>query len=162
MAIYLKYASPDIKGGVTTQGFEGQIDISSFQFGIGRAVGSPTGGTTNREASTPSVSEIVLTKEWDEASGGLIKEAYSGQGKATATISFVRTDANGGVAFTTYTLTNTMLSGWSTSSGGDGKPSESFSLNFTKIETKFIYQKDDGTTGDNFPVTYDLGLQKMS
>jgi type VI secretion system secreted protein Hcp len=162
MAIYMKYSSPDIKGGVTTEGFKDQTNILSFQFGIGRAVASPTGGTTNREASTPSVSEITLTKEWDEASGGLIKEAYSGQGKATVVISFVRTDATGGVAFTTYTLTNTMLSGWSTSSGGDGKPAESFSLNFTKIETKFIYQKPDGTTGDNFPVTYDLGLQKMS
>jgi type VI secretion system secreted protein Hcp len=162
MAIYMKYSSPYIKGGVTTTGFAGQTNITSFQWGIGRGVGSPIGGATNREASTPSVSEIVLTKDEDEASGKLLQEAYSGAGKATAVLSFVRTDAKGGVAFLEYTLTNVMLSSWSTSAGGDGKPTESFSLNFTKVETKFIAQKADGTAGDSFPVTYDLSTQSMS
>jgi type VI secretion system secreted protein Hcp len=54
-----------------------------------------------------------------------------------------------------------MLSGYSVSSGGD-KPTESISLNFTKIETKITPQKDDGTPGTAYPVTYDLGLQKTS
>lgn len=161
MAIYMKYSSPDIKGGVTTQGYAGQIELNSFQFGIGRGVGSPTGATGNREASTPSVSEIVVTKNLDEATGNIIKEAYSGAGKATAIISFVRTDGGGGVTYLEYTLSNVMLSGYSVSSGGD-KPSESVSLNFTKIETKITPQKEDGTPGTAFPVTYDLGLQKMS
>lgn len=161
MAIYMKYSSPDISGGVTTAGYTQQIELNSFQFGIGRGVGSPTGSSSNREASTPSVSEITVTKVLDEASGNLIKEAYSGAGKATAVISFVRTDANGGVTYLEYTLTNVMLSGYSIASGGD-KPSESISLNFTKIETKIIPQKDDGTSGTAFPVTYDLAAQKMS
>jgi type VI secretion system secreted protein Hcp len=158
MAIYVQYSSPDIKGGVTTKGYTDQFEVDSFQFGIGRGVGSPTGGSTNREASTPSVSEITMTKRLDEASGGLIKEAYSGAGKATAVISFVRTDSGGGVTYLKYTLSNFMISGYSTSSGGD-KPSESISLNFTKIVTSVTPQKDDGTPGANFVVTYDLGLQ---
>jgi len=161
MAIYVKYTTPDIKGGVTTKGYETQFEVTSLQFGIGRGVGSPIGGTTNREATTPSVSEIVVTKMLDEASGGLIKEAYSGAGKAKAVISFVRTDAKGGVSYLEMTLTDVMLSGWSISSGGD-KPTESLSFNFTKIETKIIPQKADGTPGTAFPVTYDLGLQEMS
>src|ERR1700689_2487777 len=118
MAIYMKYTSPAINGGVTTAGYTQQIELSSFQFGIGRGVGSPTGGSTNREASTPSVSEITVTKVLDEASGNLIKEAYSGAGKATAVISFVRTDGGGGVTYLEFTLTNVMLSGYSISSGG--------------------------------------------
>jgi type VI secretion system secreted protein Hcp len=161
MAIYMKYTSPNIEGGVTTTGFEKQIEINSFQFGIGRGVGSPTGGATNREATTPSVSEITLTKVLDEASGNLIKEAYSGAGAATALISFTRTDKGGAVTYLQITLTDTMLSGYSISSGGD-KPSESISLNFTKIETKIIPQNADGTPGTAFPVTYDLALQKLS
>jgi type VI secretion system secreted protein Hcp len=161
MAIYMKYTTPTIEGGVTTTGYTQQIEFSSFQFGIGRGVGSPTGGSSNREGSTPSVSEIVLTKNLDEASGNLIKEAYSGAGKATAVISFVRTDGTGGVTYLEYTLTNVMLSGYSVSSGGD-RPSESISLNFTKIETKIIPQNSDGTAGTAFPVTYDLAAQKMS
>ena len=161
MAIYVKYTNPTIDGGVTTKGYEKQFEVHSFQFGIGRGVGSPTGGSTNREASTPSVSEIVMTKDLDEASGNLIKEAYSGAGKATAVISFVRTDGGGGVTYLEYTLTDVMLSGYSISSGGD-RPSESISLNFTKIETKIIPQKADGTVGTAFPVTYDLATQQMT
>jgi len=161
MAIYVKYTSPNITGGVTTKGYAGQFEVTSFQHGIGRGVGAATGGTTNREASTPSVSEIVLSKNLDEASGALVKEAYSGAGKATAVISFVRTDGGGGVTYLEYTLTNVMLSGYSISSGGD-KPTESISLNFTKIETKITPQNADGTPGTAFPVTYDLGLQQMS
>lgn len=161
MAIYVKYTSPAIEGGVTTAGYEKQFEVHSFQFGIGRGVGSPTGGSTNREATTPSVSEITMTKELDEASGNLIKEAYSGAGKATAIISFVRTDAGGGVTYLEYTLSNVMLSGYSVSSSGD-KPSESISLNFTKIETKITPQNADGTPGTAFPVTYDLATQKMT
>jgi type VI secretion system secreted protein Hcp len=163
MAIYVKYTNPGITGGVTTKGYDSpaQFEVNSFQFGIGRGVGSPTGGSTNREATTPSVSEIVMTKNLDEASGGLVKEAYSGAGKATAVISFVRTDGGGGVTYLEYTLTNVMLSGYSISSGGD-KPSESISLNFTKIETKIIPQKADGTPGTAYPVTYDLAAQTMS
>jgi type VI secretion system secreted protein Hcp len=153
MAIYVKYTSPSITGGVTTKGYDSpaQFEVNSLQFGIGRGVGSPTGGSTNREATTPSVS----------ASGGLIKEAYSGAGKATAVISFVRTDGGGGVTYLEMTLTNVMLSGYSISSGGD-KPSESISFNFTKIETKIIPQNADGTPGTAYPVTYDLAQQVMS
>jgi type VI secretion system secreted protein Hcp len=161
MAIYVKYTSPAIDGGVNTKGDEKQFEVNSFQFGVGRGVGSPTGGSTNREASTPSVSEIVLTKALDEATGNLIKEAYSGAGKATAVISFVRTDGGGGVTYLEFTLSDVMLSGWSISSGGD-RPSESLSLNFTKIETKIIPQNADGTAGTAFPVTYDLATQVMS
>ena len=161
MAIYVKYSTPTINGGVTTQGYAKQFEVNSLQFGIGRGVGSPIGGTTNREATTPSVSEIVMTKVLDEASGGLIKEAYSGAGKATAVISFVRTDGGGGVTYLEMTLSDVMLSGYSISSGGD-KPTESISFNFTKIETKIIPQNADGTPGTAYPVTYDLGLQQMS
>jgi type VI secretion system secreted protein Hcp len=161
MAIYMKYSSPDISGGVTTTGFEKQIELGSFQFGCGRSVASPTGGSTNREGGTPSVSEITVTKTEDEASGNLVQEAYSGKGTATVVISFVRTDAGGGVCYLEYTLSNVMLSGYSISSGGD-RPSESVSLNFTKIQTRFIPQNADGTAGTAFPVTYDLAAQKMS
>ena len=161
MAIYVKYTSPNIAGDVTTQGYAGQFEVQSFQWGVGRGVGSPTGASGNREASTPSVSEITLSKQLDQASGNLLKEAFGGEGKASVVIAFVRTDAGGGVTYLEYTLTNTMLSGYSISSGGD-RPSESISLNFTKIEAKFTPQKDDGTAGTPATIIYDLGLQKLS
>lgn len=162
MAIYIKYTNPAINGDVTTQGFAQQIEINSFQWGVGRGIGSPTGSSGNREASTPSVSEITVTKNLDNASGNLLKEALGSGGKATLVISFVRTDGTTGAdVYMEITLSDTMISGYSLSSGGD-KPSESLSFNFVKIEVKFTPMKADGSKGSPFPVTYDLGLQKLS
>ena len=162
MPIYIKYTNPTINGDVTTSGFEKQIEINSFQWGVGRGVGSPTGASGNREASTPSVSEITVSKSLDNASGNLLKESLSSGGKSTLVISFVRTDGTAGAdTYLEVTLTDTIISGYSMSSGGD-RPSESISFNFTKIEVKFTPQNADGTKGSPFPVTYDLGQQKLS
>ena len=161
MPIYIKYTNPAINGDVTTAGFEKQIEINSFQWGVGRGVGSPTGASGNREASTPSVSEITVSKSLDNASGNLLKESLSSGGKSTLVISFVRTDGNGADTYLEITLTDTMISGYSMSSGGD-RPSESLSFNFVKIEVKFTPMNADGSKGSPFPVTYDLGLQKLS
>jgi type VI secretion system secreted protein Hcp len=161
MAIYVKYTTPSAEGNVTAKGFEKQFEISSFQFGVGRGIGSPTGSSSDREASTPSVSEVVVTKALDNASSTLFKEGLSGEGKATAVLSFVRTDKDGGKVYFLITLSNVMVSGYSVSSGGD-RPTESVSLNFTKIELKFTPVDATGTDGSPVPVTYDLGLQQLS
>jgi type VI secretion system secreted protein Hcp len=162
MAIYIKYSSPDISGDVTTAGFENQIEVNSFQWGVGRAIGAPTGASGNREAGTASVSEVTISKSLDNGSGGLLKEALGKGGKAKLVISFVRTDGEVGAdTYLEVTLSDTMISGYNLSSGGD-RPTESLSFNFVKIEMKFIPMKPDGTKGSPFPVTYDLGKQTLS
>ena len=161
MAIYVKFTDPNVEGDVTTEGFTKQIEINSFQWGVGRGISSPTGASGNREASTPSISEVTVSKELDNASGGLLKEALSSSGKAKAVISFVRTENKGATTYLEVTLTDVMISGYSISSGGD-RPSESVSFNFTKIEVKFTPMKEDGTAGSPYPVTYDLGKQVLS
>src|SRR5258706_6606126 len=40
--IYMQYEG--IKGDVTAKGHEGWVELSSFQWGIGRGITSPTGG----------------------------------------------------------------------------------------------------------------------
>ena len=60
MAIYMKWDGID--GAVTTQGFEKWIELNSFQWGVGRAIGTAARGAATREASEPNVSEIVITK----------------------------------------------------------------------------------------------------
>jgi hypothetical protein len=61
MPIYIQYGS--ISGDVASTGQKGWIEINSFQWGVGRGFTSPVGGSSaNRESSSPSVSEIVVTK----------------------------------------------------------------------------------------------------
>lgn len=121
MPIYLKYG--DIKGDVTESGHTDWIELSSAQFGTFRyEPGRPTGHT---------IEEIVATKGSDRASQPLMRESLGGKATA-ATIDFA--ERNGHV-YLAVNMTGTLISSWSVSGGGD-RPTESLTLNFTKVEFK--------------------------
>ena len=133
MPIYMQYEG--IKGAVTEKGHKEWIELESCQLGTHRQVTSAAGRGTNREASSPSVAEIVATKTQDCASVDLWKASLIGKGKKVK-IDFVKTEKDKQETYLTIELENTMLSSFSTSAhGGDGhsRPMESLSLNFTKI-----------------------------
>lgn len=158
MPIYMKYDG--VSGDVTESGHEKWIELSSFQWGVGRGVTSPTGASADRESSAPSVSEIVVTKQSDAATPKLLQESLWGEGK-TVEIDFVKTEKGKLTKYMTYKLTNTLISGYSLSSGGD-RPTESLSLNFTKIEFSQTALKADGTAGSPERTQYDLATAKGS
>jgi len=157
MPIYMKYGS--LQGDVTATGHEKWIEVNSFQWGVGRGISSPTGGSADREASAPSVSEIVVTKPTDAASTKLFDESLEGEGQDVQ-IDFCKTDKGQLEVYLTYTLSNTMISGYSMSSGGD-RPTESLSLNFTKVEYKNTGMGSAGETGSPDAVTYDVAAAKV-
>jgi type VI secretion system secreted protein Hcp len=161
MAAYLKYG--EIKGESLAEGHKGSdgwIEVGSVQWGCGRAISTPVGASAKREASSPSISEITLTKLMDSTSPKLCKEALVGKA-VTATIELVETGENKLETYLTVTLTNAMISGYSFSSGG-GRPSESLTLNFTKIEIVYQGYDDAGKidTAKKGNVTYDLTAGK--
>ena len=152
VAIYMKYG--DVDGAVTTTGFEKWIELSSFQWGVGRAIGTAARGAATREASEPSISEIVVTKRLDKASTKLFMDAVAGDLSATVKFKFTTTTKDKIDTFLAYELTNCGLSGYSISSGGDA-PTESLSLNFTKV--MFTYtERDPKVAGSPDTVGYDL------
>ena len=110
MPIYVKYGS--ITGDVTAAGHEKWIEVNSFQWGVGRGISSPTGGSADRESSAPSVSEIVVTKAADSVVVKLLDESLEGEGE-DVTIDFCKTDKGKLEVYLSYTLTNTMISGFS-------------------------------------------------
>lgn len=141
MSAYLKYGTT-IKGESLAEGHKGSdgwIEIGSVQWGVGRGISTPVGAASKREASAPNVSEVTVTKMMDSTSPLLAQEALIGKA-VTATIDLCETGADKLNVYLTLELTNTMISGYSMSSGGD-RPSESISLNFTKIV--FTYQGYD-------------------
>lgn len=158
MAIYLKYGS--IKGAVTTDGYKDWIECNSFQWGVGRGIGSAARGATNREASEPSLSEVVLTASMSVASPKLFLDAVAGTMDNKVTIKFTTTTKNKVEDFLVYELTDTGLSGYSLSSGGD-MPSKSYSLNFTKVSFTFK-GTDPATKANPETVGYDLTQMKTT
>lgn len=152
MAIYMKYG--DIKGDATHKGHEAWLDINSFQFGVGRAIMTPVGSTANREASQASVSEVTITKNMDASGPKFFLEACVGIKGAEVKFDFVST-GDPGETYLTMTLTDALVSGYSVSSGGD-RPSESISINFTKVQMKHVGAKTDNTAGTPMVVGYNL------
>ena len=157
MPIYMNYDG--IQGSVTEQGHEKWVELQSFQWGIGRAITSATGRGTNREASTPSVSEIVCTKNQDDASIKLFQAALWGEGK-NCTIDFVKT-ASGGQQelYMQVKMEETLISSYSTSAAGGeatGSPMESFSLNFAKVEYNATLGDKSNKQGGSNKAGWDL------
>ncbi len=159
MPIYMNYDGLAVKGDVTAEGHEDWIELNSFQWGVGRGISSPTGASADRESSAPSVSEIVVTKATDSATPKLLNEAYQGEG-VKVEIDFCKTDKGVLEVYMKYTLENTLISGYSVSSGGD-RPMESLSLNFTKVEYKNIPTGESVDAKEPEVVIYDLALAKV-
>jgi type VI secretion system secreted protein Hcp len=157
MPLYMNYNN--IPGDATAEGHEKWIELKSCQWGVGRGISSPTGASADRESSAPSVSEIVVTKDTDASSPKLLNEALQGEGQKV-TIDFCKTDKGKLEVYLTITLENCMVSGHSHSSGAE-RPTESLSLNYTKIEFKNTGMGKAGETGSPDSVTYDLGLAKV-
>ena len=158
MPIYMKYGT--IKGSVTEEGHIGWVDVSSFQWGVGRAVGSPTGRAANREAGAPSISEITVSKQLDKSSYAWLQEALKGTG-VDCEVHFVSTEAAQLRTYLSYKLTNCLVSGFSLSSGGD-RPSESISINFTKFEFATTEFDDKHKATDSPKVSYDMSTAKTA
>ena len=156
MAIYVKIDG--INGDATHQEHKKWLDVDSLQWGVGRAIMTPTGSAMNREASEPSVSEVTVTKTMDSSSSLLFQEACAGSAGKKVTIDLVTT-GNPGDIYMQYTLHNALVSGYSVSSGGE-RPAESVSLNFTKIEMVYkTFDEKHKMTGQ-FPASYDLAVTK--
>lgn len=159
MPIYMNYNDLAIKGDVTEESHKDWIELNSFQWGVGRGISSPVGGSKDRESSAPSVSEITVSKAQDNSTGNLLTEAYQGEG-VKVVIDFCKTDKGKLASYLKYELENTMISGFSVSSGGD-RPSESLSLNFTSINCVPQVIDAAGKMSDGPKVKYDIAQAKV-
>jgi len=152
--ILLKFAT-EIKGDSQVAGHDSWITCDSFQLGVGRSI-SISGGGKDRDTSNPSFSEATFTKSTDISSSELFIQAACGVSLGKAEVHFLQTGGSGTKeqVYLKYELDEAMISSYSISSGGD-RPSESFSINFTKISKQ--YDAFDGkkiTTGT--PKKWDL------
>jgi len=167
-AIYMKFegGSEPIKGNGTLPGFETYIAVDSFQWGVGRGISSPlSGGTRDREASAPSLSEIVVTRGSDELVPIFMAATTAGREYTKVTIGFY--NVGGGeppdpnTPYLKYELKNVLVSGYSLSSGGD-RPSESLSLNYSAIQITSIPTGKDGKPGTPIVRKWDIATGKAT
>lgn len=159
MAIYMKLGDK-VLGSVTAAGYEQWVECGSIQMGVGKGVSTPVGSTANRECSTANVSEVVVTKLLDKASIAIFKNAVAGTDKAClCKIHVVKQDGNQISPFLQYELENALVSGFSSSSSGD-RPTESVSINFTKIQIKYVEANATATEGNPTVAGFDMTTGK--
>lgn len=151
MAIYLHIEGVD--GDATAKGHEKWIEVHSLEWGVGRGIHTPTGSSQERESSSPSVSEITVSKPMDKCTPKLFTEACVGIGKKVK-IDLCQT-GDKLETYMAYTLTDTLISGYSVSAGGD-RPTESISFNFTKLEMKYTPYDNKNKPGSPIPAGYDI------
>src|SRR5438067_1016526 len=110
MPIYMRYEGIEGPG---VGKYKGWIELDTAQLGVQRP-----SSQKNREASAPSVSEIVITKSQDSASNALFRASINGEGKKV-TIDFVDSK-HPSAPYMSIELQDCMISGFSISGhGGD-------------------------------------------
>jgi type VI secretion system secreted protein Hcp len=164
MGIYLQIDG--IQGPVTAKGLEGFIQAESFTSNIQRKLATQAGAVSNRETSKPVFSEITLTKIVDKTTPLLFTEATVGASKSNAVVKFISAGSNLN-EYLTITLGNVMISSQTldttdrnVSDDGENnrsdRPTESITLNFTKIEVKYTPYDNQNNVGSPIPAGYDL------
>lgn len=163
---YLKIDT--IPGECKVSGHENEIEIESFSWGV-RSTGAKAFGG-NGVAARAAFQDVNLVKRFDRASTALLQACCLGQHIPKATLTCrKRSDPNAGATYLTITMTDVLVSSWTAAGGfkndlrlADGtsvptdpdgfeRPSESFSLNFTKVEFDYAVQNDGtNTTGNHF------------
>ncbi len=133
--ILLKFKK-EIKGDSVIQDHVAWITLDSVNLACGRSVSTRSGGA-DRETSTPNFSEISCTKGCDIASTELFMQSICGVSLEEAELHFMQTDGKtADQVYLKVKLEDPIVTSFQTSSAG-GRPSESFTLNFTKIKLEY-------------------------
>ncbi len=135
MPIYLQY--PGASGSVTTQGFQGWIELTSVSFGMDRPSDSRIGTAGYGATGKLKIHDITITKPADGASPTLTIAALQGAFDTTVQIAFTTTTAQGMVNFLSYELQQCGIASAHTMGGQEGLPSETYTLSFSQIQFTF-------------------------
>jgi type VI secretion system secreted protein Hcp len=138
---FLKF-DPEIKGEAQQKGFEGQIEILSFSWGVSQAGGFSygTGGTS----AQANLQDLSLSFRHGPASPKLMLNCATGKHLTTAVLTCLRA-SDKPEKYLEITLTDVVISSYQTGGSGDDMPIESMSLNFAEIKEEYFELKDDGS-----------------
>jgi type VI secretion system secreted protein Hcp len=144
-----------INGDAKQAGYVGDFAISSYSIGVGGGAG---GGASGAGAGKTSFHDLTFTKPVDKSSPALFAAAVQGKHFTSATL-HVRKAGEKPVEYLKLKLSDVLVSSYKTGTGHDAVPTESVSLNFTKIEMTFT---PSGSSGQKVkPVTATINLSQQ-
>lgn len=148
-----------IEGESTDDRHKGEIEILSWSWGETNA-GTMTRGGGGAGAGKVQMQDFHFVKSMDKASPALFLKCATGEHIKQATLT-ARKAGGDQQEYLKITLTDVLISSYQTGgSSGDVVPTDSFSLNFAKIEFEYKPQNPDGSLGEAVKAGYDLKLNK--
>jgi len=146
----------EIEGESKDDKYKGQIELLSASMGVTNRGSFGAGGGGG--SSKSDFQDVSITKMTDKASPKLMAACATGEHISKAVLHF-RKAGKDQQEYLTITLSNVFVSSYQAGGHGD-IPSESISLNFSKIEYQYKEQKADGTMSGPVIKQYDLSANK--
>jgi type VI secretion system secreted protein Hcp len=128
-----------IEGESTAAGYEGQLEIISFSWGVERA----------RDTNAPTLADLKIVAKVNKATPKLMLACATGQHIPEAKLTCRKAGGSaGGGGYYKITFSDLVVSSYQTggsgSSSGDVVPTDQFSLNFSQIKVEYEPQDDLG------------------
>lgn len=141
--IFLKFA-PEIKGEASQKGYEGQIEVSHYNFAV-----TQTGGYSFAKGGTKvqsQLDDLSVTFRMCSASPKLMQYCANGKHLDSATLTCLKAAGDTPAKYHTIVLTDVVVSGYSTGAPTtDDVPQDTISLNFAKIDQEYFATDNKGT-----------------
>ncbi|WP_116109194.1 Hcp family type VI secretion system effector [Lewinella sp. IMCC34191] len=141
---------PEIPGEVRRAGFEDQIEITSFSYGIS------TEEETGRTSPTVTQGCFLLGKTTDRATPLLFEAVTKHTRFNEMTLTAYRTDARSSRIVITYQLTNVVVKKWETGAENGEGIQEVIGLVPAEVEITYYYYNDDGSLSGEYSYSYDF------
>jgi type VI secretion system secreted protein Hcp len=146
-----------IEGESASETHRGQIEIDSFSWGMSNSGSMAAGGGGG--AGKTSFSSLRVATTVSKASPKLFESVATGKHFPSATLTLVDSEQRG-QEIMKVTLSDVIISSYQSSGASGSAPTESFKLNFAKIEYEYTPQKPDGSLDAPVKAGYDLALNK--
>ncbi len=156
MSIYLELKDVDIKGDVTSKGFEDHIKIESFNFNASRD--KQYGHDTAHKPAT--LSNVMVSKFVDISSPSLLQASFKGDHFTTANFKFTRDIGSIVKTYMEYELYDAYIMEYSFDSEGEAEPKEIITFAFTKIKYSYVDFTLQGKPRSKQTVSYDRNMNR--
>lgn len=161
MAVDMFLKLDGIKGESKADGHKDEIDVLSYSWGLTQTGTMAFGGGAG--AGKVQFQDFHFTKKTDKSSPLLFLGCATGEHIKSGIITVRKAGAEqkSDADFLKITLSDCLVSSYqnSGSSGGD-VPTDSFSLNYAKIEFTYMRQDPDGSAGETTTRSWDLKANK--
>lgn len=153
MAIYMKVQG--ITGDVSEKSHEKWIELDSFDLGVKRNVSTRVGRVADRDHGVPDFSEVSIIKRLDMASNNLFQAVCSGDSIGTVEVHICSTGKEF-EPYVKYLLENVIVSRHHNYVASGAVPTESLTLNYTKIQKTYIGRDSQHQMQSPHSAGYDL------